>query len=446
MLVPQPRLIVISALIFIPLAGLPMADPRLTIVAVVIGLVFILSAALDALNVFGSLDEVEATFPEVTRLTKDKEASITIGLKHLDQSKFRPSRVGLLLPPQFESNEETISIEVPKDATQVKLEWPCTSRVRGVYSVENVFLECISRMGYWAHHRQVPAHGEIRVYPNLEKERRHLPALFLNRSGFGTHALRQVGKGREFEQLRDYIAGDCYEDIHWKATARRGHPVSKLFQIERTQEVYLVIDNSRLSAREARDPDGVITTQLERFVNAAMILGLAAQRQGDHFGLITFSDRVDRFVRAKRGPSHFAACRDLLYTLQTDSVSPDFEEICSFIRLRLRRRALLIFLTDLDDPVLAESFTKGVDLIARHHLVLVNMLAPQGVKPLFSTADVSTVDEVYGCLGGHIQWHRLLELKKSLQYHAATMSILEHETACAQLVSQYMERKHRQLL
>jgi uncharacterized protein (DUF58 family) len=63
------------------------------------------------------------------------------------------------------------------------------------------------------------------------------------------HTQRQVGKGRDFEQLREYLPGDGYEDIHWKATAKYGHPVTKVFQIERTQELYVVLDASRLSGR-----------------------------------------------------------------------------------------------------------------------------------------------------------------------------------------------------
>src|SRR5207249_6090507 len=85
--------------------------------------------------------------------------------------------------------------------------------------------------------------------PNLFSERKQLVALFLNRGTFGLHAQRQIGKGRDFEKLREYIPGDSFDEIHWKASAKRGRPVTKVFQIERTQEVYVIIDASRLSAR-----------------------------------------------------------------------------------------------------------------------------------------------------------------------------------------------------
>src|SRR5262249_15650451 len=137
--------------------------------------------------------------------------------------------------------------------------------------------------------------------------------------------------------------------------------------------------------RPAGDPDSQTPTptSLERFVTAALVLGLAAQQQGDLFGLLTFSNQVDHFVRARNGKAHYSACRDTLYTLQPENVTPDFDELGAFVRLRLRRRALLFVLTSLDDPVLAESFVRNLDLVCRHHLVVVAMLQPPGVAPLF---------------------------------------------------------------
>jgi uncharacterized protein (DUF58 family) len=173
---------------------------------------------------------------------------------------------------------------------------------------------------------------------------------------------------------------------------------------------------------------------------------LAAEQQGDLFGLLTFSDRVEKFVRAKNGQAHYHACRDALYTLQPKIVTPDFDELCAFIRLRLRRRALLVFLTALDDPAIAESFVRNLELIRRQHLVLVNMVRPPGVNPVFASPEVTEMDDLYRHLGGHLQWHKLRELQKVLQRRAVRFSLLDNESLSANVVSQYMSVKQRQLL
>ena len=127
-------------------------------------------------------------------------------------------------------------------------------------------------------------------------------------------------------------------------------------------------------------------------------------------------------------------------------MTPDFDELSTFIRLRLRRRALLLFLTSLDDPVAAESFVRNMDLLCRQHLVLVNMLQPPGVRPLFSNDQVSTANELYGELAGHMRWQGLRELEKVLQRRGVRLSLLQSEKLAADLVSQYVNVKQRQVL
>jgi uncharacterized protein (DUF58 family) len=248
-----------------------------------------------------------------------------------------------------------------------------------------------------------------------------------------------IGQGREFEKLREYIHGDSYDQIHWKATAKRGRPVTKIFQVERTQEVYVAIDSSRLSAR----PAGTETI-LEHQLRASLVLGMVAQRQGDLFGLVTFSDRVDGFLRAKNGKAHYTACRELLTALHPRLVTPDFDDLFSFMRLRLRRRALIIILTDLSDPVLAERFVQGSNLIARQHLVLVDMVRPPQSRLLFSQPDADSIDSLYEKLAGHLLLQDTRELQNTLHRHGILLSLLEDSRLTPELVNQYLAVKLRQ--
>ena len=157
------------------------------------------------------------------------------------------------------------------------------------------------------------------------------------------------------------------------------------------------------------------------------------------------------FLRAKNGPAHFDACREAIYALEPAVVSPDFEELCTFLRLRLRRRALLVVLTSsLDDPVLAESFLRAVQGVSRQHVVLVNSLRPTGVSPLFSDADggagVVTTGDVYRRLGGHLRWQKLRECEKRLHRLGVGFTLLDDARMTEQIVTQYLNVKQRQVL
>lgn len=465
MIVPRPRLLTWFAVLALPFATLAVALPESAALTGGLAGLFVLLALVDAVLGLGALDGLSVELPKVVRLSKNRPGGLELQVVNPSQRQ-REVRLGLPFPRELASPQEDLTALLPAKAERAKLTWPFQPLKRGNFVLGQCYLEAASPLGFWSVRGTTPTQCEVRVYPNLLTERKSVAALFLNRGQFGIHALRQVGKGRDFEKLREYVPGDDYGEIHWKATAKRGKPVTKVFQIERTQEVYVVIDASRLSAREAvlssefrvpsspSEADAQLGTQnpelktsvLERYLTAALVLGLAAEQQGDLFGLLTFSDRVQSFVRAKNGKAHYAHCRDALYTLQPQLVSPDFEELASFLRVRLRRRALVIVLTALDDPLLAEQFERSMELLCRQHLILVNMMQPPGARPLFAAPDVEKVDDVYQRLGGHLLWHRLREMGKKLQHRGVTFNLLDNERLSAQLVTQYLQVKRRQLI
>jgi uncharacterized protein (DUF58 family) len=442
MIVPTYRLLFWTSVVVLPFSVLATTLPATAAISVTFIALLLFAAILDASLSYGKAEGLAFELPEVIRLSKDRAGVLEMRIRNTSQ-KARKLRLGLPMPEEVKCSPEETQVALPAGSEFSRLDWSCRPSRRGRYLLEKVFVERSSPLGFWEVRDSLPLRSEIRVYPNLLKDRNKLAPLFLNRGALGLHAQRQVGKGRDFEKLREYSPGDSYDEIHWKATARRGHPITKVYQIERTQEIYVILDASRLSSRVLKGCSEVV---LERFVTAALVLGLAAERQGDLFGLAAFSDKIETFVRAKNGQSHYGICRDALYAIQPKTVSPDFEELSTFIRLRLRRRALLIFLTSLEDPVLAESFVRNVGLLSGQHLILVNMAKPPDAEPLFSRADVQTHDDLYGELGAHFRWSNLRELEKVLQRRGIRFSLVDNDRFSVDLVSQYLRVKQRQLL
>ena len=464
MIVPSNKLLFWISIIVLPFALLAALVPSALALSLAPIIAVIFLSLIDGALAGRALAGVSIELPAVARMSKDRDSAIEVRIRNQNQKR-KTLRFGLPLPREIKSTREDEVITLPAETEWSQFNWACRPHARGNYRLETASLEASSSLGLWSFRKRLPAKSEIRVYPNLLTERRNLAALFLHRGFLGAHAQRQVGKGRDFEKLREYSPGDSFEEIHWKATARRAKPITKVFQIERTQEVYVVIDASRLSARDIAgsrlQPPGPsrdltssdlstinqqASTILERFITAALILGLAAEQQGDLFGLLTFTDQIERFLRARNGKAHYSSCRDALFTLQPKIVAPDFDELCSFLRLRLRRRALLFFLTSLDDSVAAEAFVRNVELIRRQHLVMVSMLPPHGVSPVFSDPNLISLDQVYQHLGGHLLWHNLGELGKVLQRRGVQFSLLKNERLSADLVTQYLSVKQRQLL
>ena len=471
---PRQRLLWLFGLVALPLAAIgglnPAAEPFALAAAAGLALLAI-GDAIAARSASGIRVEVSP----LVRLAKESEGLLPLIFVRAEAAPAIDVRVGLAFPPEIKALPDAAEVTLPAGTPVVRWEWPVLPRRRGRFFVDRVVLETASPLGLWSRREDFPVALELRVYPDLRVERRQIAALFLPRGGGGVRKRRQVGKGREFEKLREYTSGDPPEEIHWKATARRRKPITRVYQIERTQEVYVILDTSRLSARlapltagpAARTAANIRThsmlddadlvalesappTTLERTIASAMLLGDVAARQGDLFGLVTFADRVENFLRARAGVAQHQAVRDALFAVQPRMVSPDFGELCAFLRVTLRKRALLVVLTALDDPVLAEAFVRNIGLLSRQHLVIVPMVRPPEAQPLFTEdAALTRVDDaaaLYARVGGHLRWRQLHETGQNLRRLGVHFSLLDQERMTAQLVNRYLEVKARQLL
>jgi uncharacterized protein (DUF58 family) len=438
MMVPCTRLIALVAAAGGTLALAAAVFPPATPLAIAIAAMLAAVAAWDGFAVVRAARGLSVSAPVLLRAVRGRVTTVPLTLANRKE-RVRSVQLALQLPPEFTSTEETIDCgPVLEPGSQIALSAELRCARRGEYEINLCAVRTESRLALWAVQSLLPLATIVRVYPDLLAD--PTAAEFLHRRNAGARAMRHAGKGREFEKLREYLSGDAWDEIDWKATARRGKPVVRVFQIERTQEIYVALDASRLSGRPAGDE-----FTLERYVHAALAMALAAEEQGDRLGLITFSDRVHGFVRANKGKAHFKTCREAIYKLQPRAVEPDFGEFFAFLATRLTRRALVIVLTALDDPLAGENFSHHVSVASRRHLVIAGMPAPEGARPLFE-APVKDIDDVYEGLSGHLRWRQLAELKKSCEHKGVALHLLAPQQLTGQLAGIYLDVKRRQRL
>lgn len=449
MIIPASGILRLVAATLIPAALLyaitPQFRPLLLFVPPLVGIV----ALADLLALFRHRNQLSVTAPPRLSLICGRSGQLGITIRAINQAANQSGldlQVGLALPVSFSSPFRETRLKLTKGGDAVCLDWPLTGSQRGRFQVKQCALRIASPFRLWQLQTRHTISTELRVYPNLRAERRRLASLFLERNDRQLQAQRQRGQGREFDRLRQYQTGDSLGDIHWKATAKRRQLITKEYQIERTQEVYLLIDSSRLSGRPVPTAEGGSEPFLEQAVRTALILGSVAQRQGDLFGVAAFGSRVQGFVRANSGKIHFGHCRDLLYTVQPGEDSPSFGELATFMAARLRRRALLIFIAPLDEPALAEEFVRAIRILSRRHLICVAMPQPPTAAPLFSDARLRSSDELYRHLAGHLTWHQLRELQQKLRLQGIRLLLVKDERLSADLVSHYLDVKRKQLL
>ncbi len=464
--VPSHLLLWIAALVVVPLTTVVVFDTGLLrTIALFLLVLLAVAMAVDGTLSLRLLRDLAVEFPDLVRCTKGRPCEVVAAFTNRGSGQSW-IRYGITTSSSYRIEGEVVRRIGPIEEGKVyRSILELTGLRRGQAFIEAVNVEGPSVLGLWLVRREYRLDLEMRIYPDLSLERKRLSALFLMRGFDGAHAVRQVGKGRDFEQLREYQSGDDYIDIDWKATARRRIPVTRTYQIEKTQEIYVIVDHSRYSAREIRVPveedlegdwlyredsaggEFAVTTQLERFLHCALVLASVAERQGDLFGFISFANKVDRFIRGRNGKEHYNVVRDALYTLEPDPVAPDYEQLMISLRQRLTRRALLVMLVDLSDPLSSEQFFESLPLVSRQHLILVNMVRPEMAHPLFQGGELpEDPSAIYDRLAGHFQWQDLRETGRKLSHLGVELGVPDHEELCTEVVTRYLTVKKRQLI
>lgn len=336
--------------------------------------------------------------------------------------------------------------------------WPWKPKItllrRGLWPGPRIALERRSRFGIWRLRQWFDSPVPLRIDADLRPGRREMLRSPVYRSMVASRETPWTGHGRDFERLREYQPGDNFAEIAWKSTARRGAPVTRLFQWEQKQEVYFVVDQSRASAQILDPPSqsesNSATTRAPRrlldiAVETALVGATVALELGDEFGLVTFADEPKSWLRAGSGQFQFHQLRDRLLTLEPLPTTADYEELFSNIRLRLRRRAYLVLLADLAERSVSDSMCRGIALLRSSHVVLMTSILPAHARPAFSPAEEPRTDQdVYAALAGEKENQRLGALARQVRQLGAELRFVSPENFLRGAVEGYLESKREQ--
>ena len=190
---------------------------------------------------------------------------------------------------------------------------------------------------------------------------------------------RVAGAGSEFESLRDYVDGDDFREIDWKATARRGSPVVRNFEPERSQSIVLAVDAGRMMQGREGGADATLT-KLDRAINAALLLAYMGTRAGDHVGLLVFGRDVVRYLPPRRGHRQFLAILDALHAVEGRLEEPDYARALRYLAARLSRRSLVVLFTDVIGAEPSRRLLDTLKGMAPRHLPLVITQRSRGVE------------------------------------------------------------------
>ena len=278
----------------------------------------------------------------------------------------------------------------------------------------------------------------VKVYPSYMQMRRYQLLAVSNRlQEAGVKRIRRLGHSMEFEQIKEYVRGDDYRTINWKATARKSDLMVNNYTDERSQQIYCVINKGRIMKMPF---DGM--TLLDYAINASLVLSNVALVKHDRAGLITFAENVDSFLPADKKPTQMNLLQEMLYRQQTLYLEPDFEKLYSVIRGRITQRSLLVLFTNFESIYSLEREMASLKRIAKYHLLLVVFFENTELKTL-TEKKASTVEDIYiKTIADKFVYEKRLMIKE-LHKNGIASILTSPENLTVNAINKYLELKTR---
>jgi len=243
---------------------------------------------------------------------------------------------------------------------------------RGHFHFEHCEIRLFSPLGLWRERRLLPLQSQTRVYPDFT-QLHGAPLMAVDRwlSRLGVRQQPRRGLGMDFHQLREFQEGDTLRQIDWKATARNRTPIVREYQDDRDQQILLMLD----CGRRMRSQDGPLT-HFDHALNASLLLGYVALRQGDALGLYTFATEQRRFFAPAKGQTQLNALLNGVYDLVNTQRPADFALAINDVLALQKRRALVIIVSNLRDEDDEELLGAVQRLSRRHRVLIVSLREP----------------------------------------------------------------------
>ncbi len=253
--------------------------------------------------------------------------------------------------------------------------------VRGDLLFGKVMLRIKSPFGFWEIAREAGSETRVRSFPNFAEITRYALLAVDNRlSQIGVLRQRRRGEGLDFHQLREYRQGDSMRQIDWKATSRMRKFISREYQDERDQQIVFLIDcGRRMSAKDSaykhtshnasNNTQNNTLSHFDHTLNAVLLLAYVALREGDSAGMMTFATDDSRFVAPRKSGITVSRFLNALYSLQPTLKTPDYYQAAVDLSLRLKKRSLIVLVSNLRDED-SEGLMPAIALLRRRHLVM----------------------------------------------------------------------------
>ena len=281
----------------------------------------------------------------------------------------------------------------------------------------------------------------IKVYPSIpHMKRTEFLLLSHNKLDVGIKKIRRPGFNFEFEEIKEYVSGDDIRKINWKATARKRQLMVNVFQEEKSQPVYCVINKGRTMHMPFHG-----LTLYDYSINSALAMSNVLLKKSDKAGLITFENKVDTFLTADSRRHQLKLILEQLYNETTSFNEPNYYDLYAQIKHNLSRRSLLLLYTNFETMSSLDNQMSLFKKLNQNHLLVVILFENVELKEFIAQKAESLMEIYQQSIAEKFDLEKRL-IQKLFQRNGIQSVLTNPKDLTIDVVNKYLELKGRGLI
>jgi uncharacterized protein (DUF58 family) len=367
--------------------------------------------------------------PNAVEVRVENLGAQTLGLKVVDE-----------LPFQFQRRDFEVALRLrPGEHRVVRHELvPLT---RGIYSFGNINVFAATRLGLIERRLIFAQSADVGVYPSIIQMKRYeLRAMHQIAHETGIKKMRRIGHSYEFEQIKNYVQGDDYRSINWKASGRRTALMVNQYEDERSQQVYCIVDKSRAM----RMPfEGL--SLMDYAINTALAISNIILKKQDKAGLLTFSDVIGATIKAERSAAQLPRILEALYREKERPGESNYELLYEAVQRLIGARSLLLLFTNFESAYALDRALPTLRRLNRAHLLVVIFFENTEIR-ILANEEVHRTADIYRQTVARQFLQEKKEMVLRLSQYGIQAILTKPQDLTLNTVNKYLELKARGLI
>ncbi|WP_178984842.1 DUF58 domain-containing protein [Winogradskyella helgolandensis] len=281
----------------------------------------------------------------------------------------------------------------------------------------------------------------VMVYPSIiQMQKYDFLAISNSLTEFGLKKIRRIGNTSEFEQIKDYIPGDDFRTVNWKATAKRGQLMVNQYQDEKSQPIYSIIDTGRIMKMPFNG-----LKLLDYAINSTLAFSNVALKKHDKVGMISFSKKIESFLPAIQKLTYLNRILENLYNIDTQFNDSDFGLLYAQLKRKVTHRSLLLLYTNFEHISALKRQLPYLQAISKKHILVVVLFENTELDTILNENAEDLQSIYHKTIAEKFAFEKRLMVKE-LQKHGIQSILTAPENLTINTINKYLEIKARGLL